>query len=100
MAPKARQAKGKARLAAYDKLLAEAKSSDRSQRELQINIPVDQRLGDLVIEVDGLSKGFGEKLLIEDLSFSLPKAGIVGIVGANGAGKSTLFNLLTGNRTC
>ena len=60
MAPKARQAKGKARLAAYDKLLAEAKSSDRSQRELQINIPVDQRLGDLVIEVDGLSKGFGE----------------------------------------
>ena len=96
MAPKARQAKGKARLAAYDKLLAEAKSSDRSQRELQINIPVDQRLGDLVIEVDRLSKGFGEKLLIEDLSFSLPKAGIVGIVGANGAGKSTLFNLLTG----
>ena len=96
MAPKARQAKGKARLAAYDKLLAESKSSDRSQRELQINIPVDQRLGDLVIEVDGLSKGFGEKLLIEDLSFSLPKAGIVGIVGANGAGKSTLFKLLTG----
>ena len=96
MAPKARQAKGKARLAAYDKLLAESKSSDRSQRELQINIPVDQRLGDLVIEVDGLSKSFGEKLLIEDLSFSLPKAGIVGIVGANGAGKSTLFNLLTG----
>ncbi len=99
MAPKARQAKGKARLAAYDKLLAEAKSSDRSQRELQINIPVDQRLGDLVIEVDGLSKGFGEKLLIEDLSFSLPKAGIVGIVGANGAGKSTLFNLLTGTES-
>ena len=96
MAPKARQAKGKARLAAYDKLLAESKSSDRSQRELQINIPVDQRLGDLVIEVDGLSKGFGEKLLIENLSFSLPKAGIVGIVGANGAGKSTLFKLLTG----
>ncbi len=96
MAPKARQAKGKARLAAYDKLLAESKSSDRSQRELQINIPVDQRLGDLVIEVDGLSKSYGEKLLIEDLSFSLPKAGIVGIVGANGAGKSTLFKLLTG----
>ena len=96
MAPKARQAKGKARLAAYDKLLAESKSSDRSQRELQINIPVDQRLGDHVIEVDGLSKSFGEKLLIENLSFSLPKAGIVGIVGANGAGKSTLFKLLTG----
>jgi len=97
MAPKARQAKGKARLAAYDKLLAESKSDDRGNTELQINIPVDQRLGDLVIEVDELSKGFGDRLLIEDLSFSLPKAGIVGIVGANGAGKTTLFRLLTGD---
>ena len=96
MAPKARQAKSKARLSAYDKLLAESKSNDREQRDLQINIPVDQRLGDLVIEVNGLSKGFDEKLLIDDLSFSLPKAGIVGIVGANGAGRSTLFKLLTG----
>ena len=95
MAPKARQAKGKARLAAYDKLLSESKAHDRNDKELQINIPVDQRLGDLVIDVKGLSKGFGEKLLIEDLSFTLPKAGIVGIVGANGAGKTTLFKLLT-----
>tara|TARA_Y100000748_G_scaffold303013_1_gene306898 strand:- start:1383 stop:3056 length:1674 start_codon:yes stop_codon:yes gene_type:complete len=95
MAPKARQAKGKARLAAYDKLLSESKAQDRNDKELQINIPVDQRLGDLVIDVKGLSKGFGEKLLIEDLSFTLPKAGIVGIVGANGAGKTTLFKLLT-----
>ena len=94
MAPKARQAKGKARLAAYDKLLSESKAQDRNDKELQINIPVDQRLGDLVIDVKGLSKGFGEKLLIEDLSFTLPKAGIVGIVGANGAGKTTLFKLL------
>ena len=97
MAPKARQAKGKARLAAYDRLLADSKSEDRNDRELQINIPVDQRLGDLVVEVNGLSKGFGDRLLIEDLSFSLPKAGIVGIVGANGAGKTTLFRLLTGD---
>ena len=94
MAPKARQAKGKARLAAYDKLLSESKAQDRNDKELQINIPVEQRLGDLVIDVKGLSKGFGEKLLIEDLSFTLPKAGIVGIVGANGAGKTTLFKLL------
>ena len=99
MAPKARQAKGKARLAAYDKLLAESKATDRSEKELQINIPVDQRLGDLVIEVTGLSKGFNERLLIDDLSFSLPKAGIVGIVGANGAGKTTLFRLLTSDET-
>ncbi|MEE2683345.1 MAG: energy-dependent translational throttle protein EttA [Actinomycetota bacterium] len=99
MAPKARQAKGKARLTAYDKLLAESKATDRSEKELQINIPVDQRLGDLVIEVTGLSKGFDERLLIDDLSFSLPKAGIVGIVGANGAGKTTLFRLLTGDET-
>ena len=96
MAPKARQAKGKARLAAYEKLLAESKAEDRSERELQINIHADSRLGDQVIEVKGLTKGFDDKLLIDDLNFSLPPAGIVGIVGANGAGKTTLFRMITG----
>ena len=96
MAPKARQAKGKARLAAYEKLLAESKVEDQTERELQINIHADNRLGDQVIEVKGLTKGFDDKLLIDDLSFSLPPAGIVGIVGANGAGKTTLFRMITG----
>jgi len=96
MAPKARQAKGKARLAAYDKLQAEAKAAERGSDALEIMIPVGQRLGDTVIEVNNLRKGFGDRLLIEDLSFSLPKAGIVGIIGPNGAGKTTLFKMLTG----
>jgi len=96
MAPKARQAKGKARLAAYEKLHAEAEADRDTSNRLEIAIPPGQRLGDTVIEVSGLSKGFGERLLIEDLSFSLPPAGIVGIVGANGAGKTTLFRMLAG----
>ena len=96
MSPKARQAKGKARLSAYEKLRAEAEAADRGPSKLEIAIPAGQRLGDTVIEVDGLSKGFGERLLIENLSFSLPPAGIVGIVGPNGAGKTTLFRMLTG----
>jgi len=103
MSPKARQAKGKARLAAYDRLLAEAQGAGagagadggRSDR-LEIFIPADDRLGDLVIETDHLRKGFGDRLLIEDLSFSLPPAGIVGVIGPNGAGKTTLFRLITG----
>ena len=95
MSPKARQAKGKARLAAYDRLLAEASGDGRGDR-LEIFIPAGDRLGDLVIEADHLSKGFGESLLIEDLSFSLPPAGIVGVIGPNGAGKTTLFRLITG----
>ena len=99
MAPKARQAKGKARLAAYEKLLAESKAEDRDQRDLQINIHADTRLGDQVIEVKGVTKGFDDKLLIDDLSFSLPPAGIVGIVGANGAGKTTLFRMVTGEES-
>ena len=95
MAPKARQAKGKARLAAYDRLVAEAADTERRDAELQITIPANQRLGDRVIEVEHLSKGFGDKLLIDDLSFSLPPAGIVGVIGGNGAGKTTLFRMLT-----
>ncbi|MEC8729556.1 MAG: energy-dependent translational throttle protein EttA [Actinomycetota bacterium] len=99
MAPKARQAKGKARLAAYEKLHAEAEADRDTSNRLEIAIPPGQRLGDTVIEVSGLSKGFGDRLLIEDLSFSLPPAGIVGIIGANGAGKTTLFRMLTGLET-
>ena len=97
MAPKARQAKGKARLAAYDKLQQEAEAAERGPDRLEITIPVGRRLGDTVIEVANLAKGFGERLLIEDLSFSLPRAGIVGIIGPNGAGKTTLFKMLTGH---
>ena len=96
MVPKARQAKGKARLAAYEKLHAEAEADRDTSNRLEIAIPPGQRLGDTVIEVSGLSKGFGDRLLIEDLSFSLPPAGIVGIIGANGAGKTTLFRMLAG----
>lgn len=94
MAPKARQAKGKARLAAYDKLVAEAAEVAQRDNELQIIIPANQRLGDQVIEVENLSKGFDQNLLIEDLSFILPPAGIVGVIGGNGAGKTTLFRML------
>ncbi len=96
MAPKARQAKGKARLAAYEKLHAEAEAERDTSNRLEIAIPPGPRLGDTVIEVKNLRKGFGDRLLIEDLSFSLPPAGIVGIIGPNGAGKTTLFKMLTG----
>ena len=94
MAPRARQSKGRARLTAYDRLVAEAADVKRRDRELQIDIPANHRLGDQVVEVEHLAKGFGDKLLIEDLSFSLPPAGIVGVIGGNGAGKTTLFRLL------
>ena len=92
-APKARQSKSKARLNAYEKLLEQ----DREQRNetTKITIPAGPRLGDIVIEADGLEKGFGEKLLFEGLDFRLPPGGIVGVIGPNGAGKSTLFKLLT-----
>ena len=99
MSPKARQAKGKARLSAYEKLQAEAEAADRGPSKLEIMIPAGKRLGDTVIEVKGLSKSFGDRLLIENLSFSLPPAGIVGIIGPNGAGKTTLFRMLTGQES-
>ena len=94
MTPRARQSKGRARLNAYDQLVAEAADTERRAKELQIDIPANQRLGDKVIEVDHLSKGFGDRLLIDDLSFSLPPAGIVGVIGGNGAGKTTLFRMI------
>ena len=97
MAPKARQAKSKARLSAYEKLLGE----DANQKEatLELFIPPGPRLGSNVIDVEGVSKSYGDKLLFDDLHFSLPQGGIVGVIGPNGAGKSTLFKLITGKET-
>ena len=96
MAPKARQAKGRARLSAYEKLRAEAEADSGAGGRLEIDIPPGPRLGDHVIEVEHLSKGYGDRLLIDDLSFTLPRAGIVGVIGPNGAGKTTLFRMVTG----
>lgn len=92
--PKARQAKSKARINAYEELLAEASKEQITQA--YINIPMTERLGDMVIEAKNLSKSFGERVLIDDLSFKIPKGAIVGIIGPNGAGKTTLFKMITG----
>ncbi|ODT16621.1 MAG: energy-dependent translational throttle protein EttA [Kaistia sp. SCN 65-12] len=92
--PKARQSKSKARIKAYDELVERAES--KSLQTAQIVIPVGERLGDKVIEVEGLSKSYGDRLLIDNLSFKLPPGGIVGVIGPNGAGKSTLFKMITG----
>ena len=94
--PRARQAKGKARLNAYDTLLAESAERERQAATSQITIPAGPRLGDVVVEAEHLGKGFGDRLLIEDLSFRLPPGGIVGVIGPNGAGKTTLFRMITG----
>jgi ATP-binding cassette ChvD family protein len=94
MGQKARQAKGKARLSAYDKLVSE--DVKEKEQQLELYIPPGPRLGAKVIEVNGVSKAYGDKLLFENLTFNLPQGGIVGVIGPNGAGKSTLFKLITG----
>ncbi|MGE0593136.1 MAG: energy-dependent translational throttle protein EttA [Vicinamibacterales bacterium] len=94
MAPRARQAKGKARLNAYEQLLNE--DTSRKLDQVEIYIPPGPRLGDLVVEARGVRKAYGEQLLIDDLNFTLPRGGIVGVIGPNGAGKTTLFRMITG----
>ena len=96
-APKARQAKSKARINAYEKLLADGEQMQVDSS--RITIPPGPRLGDIVINADGLCKAFGERLLVDDLSFRLPPGGIVGVIGPNGAGKTTLFRMITGDET-
>ncbi len=95
MNPKGRQAKGKARLGAYEKLLGQ--EGKEREEKLEMYIPPGPRLGNKVIEATGVAKGFGDKLLYENLNFTLPPAGIVGVIGPNGAGKTTLFKMITGN---
>ncbi len=95
MAPRARQAKSKARVTQYEQLLAEDQAQEARQGAAQITIPPGPRLGDLVVEAKGLTKGYGDRLLIDGLEFTLPRGGIVGVIGPNGAGKTTLFRLIT-----
>jgi ATP-binding cassette ChvD family protein len=94
LSARARHAKSKARIAAYEKLLAE--DPDERERDLEISIPPGPRLGDIVVKADGLRKAYGDLLLFDDLTFDLPRGGIVGVIGPNGAGKTTLFRLITG----
>jgi len=96
MAPKARHAKGKARISAYNELVAEAEAAERRPDKLEITIPPGPRLGDRVVDADRLVKGFGDRLLIDELSFLLPPGSIVGVIGPNGAGKTTLFRMIVG----
>jgi len=94
MSPKGRRAKSKARISRYEELLSE--SDEGRTRELEIYIPPGPRLGDVVIEADGVAKAFGDRLLVDEMSFALPPGGIVGVIGPNGAGKTTLFRMITG----
>jgi energy-dependent translational throttle protein EttA len=96
MAPRARQAKGKARLAHYEDLLAEQQAAEKREKQGEITIPPGPRLGDLVIEAKDLRKGYGDNLLMDDVDFILPRGGIVGVIGPNGAGKTTLFRMILG----
>ncbi|MCP4714261.1 MAG: energy-dependent translational throttle protein EttA [Deltaproteobacteria bacterium] len=97
MSPKGRHAKSKARISAYESLLQQ--ESEQHSRDLEIYIPPGPRLGNIVIEADKINKAFGERLLVEDMSFALPPGGIVGVIGPNGAGKTTLFRMVTGQET-
>jgi energy-dependent translational throttle protein EttA len=96
MAPRARQAKGKARITRYEEMLAEEQAAEKRDQKREISIPPGPRLGDQVIEARGLRKGYGDNLLMEDVSFMLPRGGIVGVIGPNGAGKTTLFRMILG----
>jgi len=99
MAPRARQAKGKARLTRYEQLLAEEQAADQRAGANEISIPPGPRLGDLVLEAEGLRKAYADTVLMEDVSFRLPRGGIVGVIGGNGAGKTTLFRMIVGQET-
>jgi sulfate-transporting ATPase len=96
MSPRARQAKGKARLTHYEDLLAEEQAAEKREGAAEIGIPPGPRLGDLVIEAKGVRKGYGDNVLMDDVSFLLPRGGIVGVIGPNGAGKTTLFRMIIG----
>lgn len=97
MSPRARQAKSKARISSYEEMLAE--ESEKRQKDLELYIPPGPRLGNVVIEAEGISKSYGDKVLFENLSFKLPPGGIVGVIGPNGAGKTTLFRMIVGQET-
>ncbi len=96
MSPRARQSKGKARITAYNDLVAEAEAAERRADSVELTIPPGPRLGDQVVDAKDVSKGYGDRLLIDDLTFFLPPGGIVGVIGANGAGKTTLFRMIVG----